>query len=170
MKKFFLLSLLVFLFYTTLPVGSNPSPDAALSKRKHPKKPSPSHPSPETVARNKKFINQHVDAGMAASKCDREINKRRISKTGGSECKDANTFILATTNYINPVCNKAGTPYNGSASLRISNQPFPVVNCFAKREGKHLPKCIYDGKKSTVRIVLGCEEGLPVHYEKGVKE
>lgn len=168
--KFFLLSTLVFLFYTTLSVGGNPSPDASHSRRKHPRKPSPPRPSPETLARYRKFINQHVDAKMAASKCAGVINSRRISKTGGSECKEANTFILATTNHINPVCDKAGTPYQGSADLRISNQPFPVVNCNAKREGKHLPKCVYDGNKATVRIVLGCKEGLPVHYEKGVKE
>ncbi|XP_076145802.1 ribonuclease-like 3 [Alosa pseudoharengus] len=171
MKTFLMLcvlSVLVFLFYTTHSVKGNPSSEPALSKPKHPKNPSPPQPSPETLTHYKKFINQHVDSKMAPNKCDREINGRHIAKTGGNKCKDANTFILEATNYIIAVCNKAGTPYQGRANLRISNQPFRVVNCVSKREGKHLPRCIYDGKSATKRIVLGCKEGYPVHYETGV--
>ena len=167
--KLCLLSFLVLLLYTTLSVSGNPSPEAALSKRKHPKKPSPPRPSPETLARFKKFINQHVDAKMAANKCDGEVNGRRISKTDSSECKDANTFILATTNHIKPICDKAGKPYSENSTLRISNKPFPVVNCEAKKEGKRVPNSVYNGKAATVCIVISCAQGYPVHYEKGVR-
>lgn len=146
--KLFLSSILVLLFCVTCSVRSNPSPSV--------------------LARYKKFINQHVAAKMTANKCDSVINGRDISETGSSKCKETNTFILATTNYINPICDKAGVPYQGNPKLRISNKPFPIVNCKAKKEGKYLPNCVYNGKTTTVRIVIGCEEGFPVHYETAV--
>ena len=147
--KLHLLSFLVLLCYTTLSVSGNPSP--------------------RTVARYKKFITQHVDAKMAANKCDREVNGRHISKTYSDVCKPINTFIQANINHIKTICDKAGKPYLGKRNLRISNQPFPVVNCNAKKGGKRLPNCVYKGKAATVYIVIACEEGVPVHYEKGVR-
>lgn len=105
---------------------------------------------------------------MTENKCDEVINKLKISETDSKACKEMNTFILATTNLIKPVCDKAGEPYKGNANLRISTKPFPVINCRAKKEGKRLPNCMYRGKKATVHIVIGCEEGFPVHYDTGV--
>ena len=147
--KLRLLSFLVLLFYTTLSVSGKTSP--------------------ETLARYRKFINQHVDAKMAANNCDREVNRRQIFDINTGACKDTNTFILATTNHIKPICDKAGKPYPGERNLRISNQPFPVVNCEAKRKGKRVPNCVYNGKAATVYIVISCEEGYPVHYDHGRK-
>ena len=148
--KLHLLSFLVLLCYTTLSVSGNPSP--------------------RTVARYKKFINQHVfDGKMTANECDKEVNGRHISKTYSDVCKPINTFIQANINHIKTICDKAGKPYLGKRNLRISNQPFPVVNCNAKKDGKRLPNCAYKGNAATVRIVIACEEGVPVHYEKGVR-
>ncbi|KAL2079152.1 hypothetical protein ACEWY4_024896 [Coilia grayii] len=162
--KLCLLFLLVLLVYANLSVKADRSPNATFSKLKRAHEPS-SQPSNLTIARYRKFINQHVDKKMTAKDCNVEINKRDISEADSNLCKKENTFILATTEHIKPVCGKAGQPYQGHANLRISNQPFPVVNCKSKREGKHLSNCEYRG---TVRIVLGCAEGFPVHYDKGV--
>lgn len=105
---------------------------------------------------------------MKDDKCDNVINKLKISETDSKDCKEINTFILATTDLIKPVCGKAGEPYKGNANLRISTKTFHVINCKAKKEGKRLPNCMYGGKKATVRIVIACEGEFPVHYHTGV--
>ena len=148
--KLHLLSFLVFLCYTTLSVRVN---------------------AEGTDDRYRKFNKQHVNAGITYDKCDEVMNdeKKQISKTADGTCKEENTFIQATTSDIDKVCDKAGAPYDNSATLRISNQPFPVITCKTKPEGKRYPHCQYRGSQPlTVYIVIGCEEGRPVHYAKGV--
>ncbi|XP_056109200.1 ribonuclease-like 3 [Rhinichthys klamathensis goyatoka] len=119
---------------------------------------------PQIKPRYQKFLNQHLGPDMNKQKCTSEIKKRDITAiTGG--CKDVNTFIQANKNQINTVCGKGGTPQGGN--LFKSNQPFPVITC-KLQSGERPPKCEYrKGKKSTRYIVLGCEQGWPVHYEGG---
>ncbi|XP_063042897.1 ribonuclease-like 3 [Engraulis encrasicolus] len=170
MTAFFKLCLMFLLVYATLSAKTDPSSNTTVSTSIHPDRPSPRpRPSADTIRRYRKFINQHVDQNMVAKRCNDEINCRKISVSDDNkECKEANTFILATTNHINVVCNKAGTPYKGRANLRKSNQPFWVVNCKADVQGRRLPRCSYKGGTARVYVVLDCAEGYPVHYETGV--
>ncbi|XP_020773324.1 ribonuclease-like 3 [Boleophthalmus pectinirostris] len=117
--------------------------------------------------RYKKFINQHVKQGMSRTRCDAVMGDRRITETNSNECKETNTFIDAGTNEINRVCNRAGAPYQNSARLRVSNQPFPLVIC-SRRRNKYYPHCQYRGSSTTRYIVIECENGFPVHFERDV--
>ncbi|XP_051731576.1 ribonuclease-like 3 [Ctenopharyngodon idella] len=111
-----------------------------------------------------KFLNQHFGPDMNEQKCTSEIRNKKITGTDNS-CKDVNTFIKANSDNIKAVCGKAGTPQGGN--LFKSNQPFPVIICKLKSGERH-PKCEYRGVKDTRYIVLGCEEGWPVHYDKDI--
>ncbi|XP_056304012.1 ribonuclease-like 3 [Danio aesculapii] len=119
---------------------------------------------PDVAPRYQKFLRQHVDPDMSVQKCDSEMRERGITAGSGNDCKEINTLIQANKRVIKDVCGKAGTPKN---NLFISNQPFPVVTCILKSGERH-PRCQYQGKRSTRYIVLGCDKGWPVHYEKGI--
>ncbi|KAJ0002793.1 hypothetical protein NQD34_007942 [Periophthalmus magnuspinnatus] len=119
--------------------------------------------------RYKKFINQHVNQGMSRTRCDAVMRSRKITVTNSTQCKGTNTFISAGAKEIKKVCNAAGKPYKNSHNLRVSNQPFPIVIC--KQKGNHrYPKCEYRGRSATRYIVIGCEDGLPVHFERDVRD
>lgn len=117
--------------------------------------------------RYEKFINQHIKAGMSVNRCDAEINDRRISKTGSDECKETNTFILSTTDPVQAICGKAGVPYDGG--MTKSTTPFPVVICSLRNSGARLPSCEYRGRSSTSYIVIRCDHGFPVHFDRDIK-
>eukprot|EP00064_Thunnus_orientalis_P024370 superscaffoldBa00010346_g24660 len=120
---------------------------------------------PEAVSeRYRKFINQHINADMSINKCDKEINKLKITKTGSNECKETNTFILATTNLVKSVCKDAGEPYN---NLMKSTKPFPIIVCKLKG-GQRRPHCEYRGQSRTRRIAIACEDGFPVHFDRDI--
>ncbi|CAL9695210.1 unnamed protein product [Knipowitschia caucasica] len=117
------------------------------------------------VDRYRNFINQHVNQGMSRTRCAEVMRTRRITAENNN-CKQTNTFISSTTNAIKAVCGNAGTPYKNSANLRKSLQPFPVINC--EQSGTHRPpRCEYRGRSQTVYVVLGCQDGYPVHYDRG---
>uniref|UniRef100_A0A8C9R328 Ribonuclease A-domain domain-containing protein n=1 Tax=Scleropages formosus TaxID=113540 RepID=A0A8C9R328_SCLFO len=114
----------------------------------------------------KEFLRQHHDTKMTVSRCDSTIKKRKIygNETTHS-CKKVNTFVVsATKNQLKAVCDKAGSPYG--EGLRISNQPFFVITC-TLMGGSDRPPCEYRGNKSTRKIVISCENKLPVHYDEG---
>lgn len=118
--------------------------------------------------RYEKFLNQHLGPHVNEHACDREIGRRKIIASGTANgCKEVNTFIQTYTDKINTVCGDGGTPQMNNRNLSMSNQPFPVVTCKLK-SGQRRPNCQYRGKKSTRYIVLGCEEGWPVHYDEGI--
>lgn len=119
---------------------------------------------PDVVPRYQKFLRQHVDPDMSVQKCDSEILNREITTGPGNDCKEVNTFIQANKNNVKAVCGKAGTP---EKNLFKSNQPFPVITCKLTSGERH-PNCKYRGRSSTRCIVLGCDNGWPVHYDEGI--
>uniref|UniRef100_A0A3B3R4H7 Ribonuclease A-domain domain-containing protein n=1 Tax=Paramormyrops kingsleyae TaxID=1676925 RepID=A0A3B3R4H7_9TELE len=117
--------------------------------------------------RYQKFLRQHFDTNMAVEKCDSEMAKRKIyGNENTHSCKQVNTFIVAgNKNDIKNVCDKAGSPYRGN--LTISNKSFHVITCDLNG-GSGRPPCEYRGHSSTRKIVIGCENKFPVHYEEGI--
>ncbi|XP_069506079.1 ribonuclease-like [Ambystoma mexicanum] len=84
-----------------------------------------------------------------------------------TKCKETNTFIHAPKKTITSVCSNGGKPYQGSANLRVSNAPFSVTTCKIKGNSvTHL--CEYKAKSYTRKIVIGCENGFPTHYDEGI--
>ncbi|MED6237358.1 hypothetical protein ATANTOWER_023434 [Ataeniobius toweri] len=120
---------------------------------------------PAVIARYRKFINQHINAGMSHTRCDAVISQRGISETATNACKDTNTFIRATTNLVRPICGSAGQPYG---RMTISLQPFDVVVCTLKNQGARPPRCQYRGTSRTRRIAVSCEQGYPVHLDRDI--
>lgn len=110
------------------------------------------------------FINQHINNRMSVSRCDDVIRNRHITMPNSNSCKETNTFILATTNLIKAVCDRAGVPYG---TLTKSTQPFPVIVCRLRNEGRH-PHCEYRGRSSTSYIAISCENGFPVHFGRDI--
>uniref|UniRef100_A0A3B3R1E5 Ribonuclease A-domain domain-containing protein n=1 Tax=Paramormyrops kingsleyae TaxID=1676925 RepID=A0A3B3R1E5_9TELE len=125
---------------------------------------------PEDVKhRYEKFMNQHFEKSMTVQKCDRTINFKdiyQLDSRGNKLCKDTNSFIYSSSasDIIN-ICDNAGKRYKNT-DFRISLQPFPIITC-SNGSGRY-PKCQYRGHNSNRYIVIGCAEGWPVHYEKGV--
>lgn len=120
------------------------------------------HGQPEHIrARYQKFLNQHLAPFVNREMCTDVIRNRNIvSETGG--CKPVNTFIQANENQITAVCGRNNRLNN---NLFQNNQRFSLVTC-SLRSGQW-PNCVYDtGRLSTLYIVLACEQGLPVHYER----
>uniref|UniRef100_A0A3B3SED1 Ribonuclease A-domain domain-containing protein n=1 Tax=Paramormyrops kingsleyae TaxID=1676925 RepID=A0A3B3SED1_9TELE len=119
--------------------------------------------------RYQKFLRQHFDRDMAVKKCGSEMDKRKIyGDEHTHSCKKVNTFIVCDSkNLINDVCDKAGSPYPKNPQLRISNKPFHVITCKMMGGSDRRP-CEYRGDSSTRKIVIGCENKLPVHYEEGI--
>ncbi|XP_057205092.1 ribonuclease-like 3 [Triplophysa rosa] len=96
------------------------------------------------------------------------LSKRHITQPNTDNgCKEVNTFILANKDTVRAVCTGGGTIYNKNKDLYMSNQPFAVVTCTLKSGARH-PKCLYRGNKSTRKIVVGCEQGWPTHYDEGI--
>lgn len=122
---------------------------------------------PVTVARYKNFINQHIYGEMTVGKCSDVIRSRQIAIPNTNQCKDTNTFIRATTNLVKDICKKAGEPYRESSNLRISLQPFNIIVCNLRNQARQ-PRCEYRGQDRTRKIVVGCAEGFPVHFEEDV--
>ncbi|KAK9967234.1 hypothetical protein ABG768_001642 [Culter alburnus] len=110
-----------------------------------------------------KFRNQHVDPFMTVNDCTSRIENRDITGTAGA-CKPVNSFIVANEDTIKTVCGRGGTRLRNDRNLFESNQLFFVVKCKIKtsRNGK----CEYLGKGYTRKIVLACDRGWPVHYER----
>lgn len=118
--------------------------------------------------RYEKFLRQHVYGNMNEHICDREIYKRHITKNDTSnECKEVNTFIQANKDTVRAVCTGGGSIYNNIKDLYESQKPFPVIAC-KLRKGDRYPNCVYRGHKSTRRIVVGCADGWPTHYDEGI--
>ncbi|CAK6964721.1 angiogenin-like [Scomber scombrus] len=115
--------------------------------------------------RYRKFIDQHINGQMSATRCDVEIRSRGISKTNSNECKETNTFIRATTKIIKSICGQAGEPYG---EMTKSLQPFDIVVCKLKNQDARQPHCQYRGQTFTRRIAIKCDQGLPVHFDRDI--
>ncbi|GAA6231927.1 angiogenin [Lates japonicus] len=117
------------------------------------------------LPRYRKFIEQHINGQMSANRCDEVIRNRRITKTDSNECKETNTFILATTNLVKPICGQAGEPFG---DMTKSLQPFSIIVCKLKnQQGRH-PNCQYRGQARTRRIAIKCDQGFPVHFDRDI--
>uniref|UniRef100_A0AAY5ED23 Ribonuclease A-domain domain-containing protein n=1 Tax=Electrophorus electricus TaxID=8005 RepID=A0AAY5ED23_ELEEL len=116
----------------------------------------------DVMRRYKHFLRQHVIEDMELNQCDQVINKRNINKCNTNNCKEINTFILATDEQVRAVCSDGGTPKG--RNLYESTKRFPLVICKLKK-GARCPKCEYNGKKSRQTITVACVKGWPVHFE-----
>uniref|UniRef100_A0A3B3RHW0 Ribonuclease A-domain domain-containing protein n=1 Tax=Paramormyrops kingsleyae TaxID=1676925 RepID=A0A3B3RHW0_9TELE len=92
------------------------------------------------------------------------IEGKKIIETNA---KLQNTFIINSKNSIKYVCDKGGEDYceNGKY-FQKSIKHFLVVTCTLKNE--NASHCDYRQQKSSRYIVVACENGFPVHYEKGL--
>ncbi|XP_045885711.1 ribonuclease like 2 isoform X2 [Micropterus dolomieu] len=102
---------------------------------------------------------------MNVNQCDAVIKSRGISITNSNECKETNTFIQAYPDKIKNICGSAGVAYEGM--MTKSTKPFSIVVCTLKRGIRH-PHCQYRGQAYTRYIVIRCEQGLPVHFERDI--
>uniref|UniRef100_A0A3Q3K5K8 Ribonuclease A-domain domain-containing protein n=1 Tax=Monopterus albus TaxID=43700 RepID=A0A3Q3K5K8_MONAL len=113
-------------------------------------------------SRYDKFKNQHIDKDMSPEKCDKVISEKGI-KDAKTNCKNINTFILATIDEVKPICGSAGEPYKDKG-LTLSTKPFKIVVCKLQPQGD----CKYNGQSLTKRIVIACEKDFPVHYDHDI--
>ncbi|XP_068571582.1 angiogenin-like [Cebidichthys violaceus] len=109
----------------------------------------------------RKFINQHINGRMSADRCDQVIGERNI-KINVNDCKEKNTFILATTNHVRAICGQAGEPFG---QMTKSLQPFQIIVCQLRNQGARPPRCQYRGQARTRKIAIRCANGFPVHFE-----
>ncbi|XP_032963891.1 angiogenin [Rhinolophus ferrumequinum] len=123
---------------------------------------------PPTVAQNKDrynhFLSQHYDAqpsGRNGRYCETIMARRRLTKP----CKDINTFIHGTENNIKAICDNNGEPYK--ETLRISKSRFQVTIC-KHAGGSPKPPCRYRATRGFRNIVVGCENGWPVHFDESI--
>ncbi|XP_021045367.1 angiogenin-4-like [Mus pahari] len=122
---------------------------------------------PPTLAENeryKKFLTQHYDA-HPGGRDDRYCNKIMDERELTSPCKEVNTFVHDTKNNIKAICGEKGSPYGDD--LRISNNPFQVTTC-KHSGGSPRPPCEYRASKGFRYIVIGCEDGWPVHFDESI--
>uniref|UniRef100_A0A3Q3MNU2 Ribonuclease A-domain domain-containing protein n=1 Tax=Mastacembelus armatus TaxID=205130 RepID=A0A3Q3MNU2_9TELE len=112
--------------------------------------------------RYRKFINQHLIGQMSSNRCDTVIQQRGITETNSNMCKGRNTFILASTNVVTPICGRAGTPHG---DMTRSTTPFHIIVCTLKNQGARRPHCQYRGQAHTAYVIIKCEQGHPVHFD-----
>ncbi|KAM9714410.1 angiogenin isoform 1-T1 [Dama dama] len=113
--------------------------------------------------RYRHFLTQHYDAkpkGRDDKYCNNIMQNRGLTRP----CKDTNTFIHGNKNDIKAICeDRNGEPYGGN--LRISRSAFQVTTC-KHSGGSSRPPCKYRATKSSRVIVIGCENGWPVHFDE----
>lgn len=118
---------------------------------------------PVTAQDPDNFIKKHIIERMEGEDCDK--NMRQINSNTG-ECKDPNTFILATVEKVNQLCQEIK---NDEKTGKIkSRTTFKIVVC--KDPQGAYPDCDYPyGSKMDRLIIIVCEQGKPVHYVGAVK-
>ncbi|XP_077170531.1 angiogenin-4-like isoform X2 [Paroedura picta] len=112
--------------------------------------------------RYEKFLNQHRDdprSSFHGRYCDTLMRSRDLTKPA---CKEINTFIHGSKRQIRAVCGQGGVQ---DGELVRSRQPFRVTTC-TLRGGSTRPPCEYKENTSPRYIVIGCEDGWPVHYDE----
>lgn len=109
------------------------------------------------------FLNRHHEANPRrrdAIYCKTMMERWKLIS---SPWRDTNTFIHGVKNNIKAICGDKGSPYR--ENLRISTSPFQVTICKHKG-GSPWPPCRYQAMEDSRHIVIGCENGLPVHFEE----
>ncbi|XP_030251614.1 ribonuclease-like [Sparus aurata] len=118
------------------------------------------------LRRYRNFIARHVGQ-VSRDRCDHEMGRRRLTKSSDSNlCRDTNTFIGDSAGRINLICGGAGAPYGGNFTRSL--QPFPITICNLKNENARQPHCQYRGRADTRYLVIQCEQGYPVHFERDI--
>uniref|UniRef100_A0A8C9XBZ3 Ribonuclease A-domain domain-containing protein n=1 Tax=Sander lucioperca TaxID=283035 RepID=A0A8C9XBZ3_SANLU len=113
------------------------------------------------------FTNQHIIEEMNEDDCTNVINGRGIMKDDGS-CKWSNTFIKAPLKAVTNVCETPALKGN----LHRSTTPFDLIYCEQTKENAAKtakpPHCEYEKGRlhDDKKIIIGCEDGIPVHYER----
>ncbi|XP_036932446.1 ribonuclease-like [Acanthopagrus latus] len=120
---------------------------------------------PNVLLHYRNFIERHVGQ-VSQNRCDQEMGSRHLTTTPGSNlCRETNTFIGDTTSRINSICGKAGAPFG---TFTKSLQPFPITICKLRNQNARHPHCQYRGRTDTRYLVIRCEEGVPVHFERDI--
>lgn len=117
---------------------------------------------PRENPRYRNFLNQHHDANPTGHNdryCESMMDRRGLTRP----CKDVNTFIHGNRDSITAVCGPMGDPYR--ENLRISRGNFQVTTC-RHTGGSPRPPCRYRASAGPRRIVIACENGLPVHFDQ----
>ncbi|KAF5898647.1 ribonuclease-like 3, partial [Clarias magur] len=88
------------------------------------------------------FKFKHIMFKMAKSECDKVMNKKKIpnSPDGTKNCKEVNSFIVASDKDVIPVCKDAGKPLGNN--YYESDNPFTVIKCTGNINQKY-PNCEY---------------------------
>ncbi|KAK2856944.1 hypothetical protein Q5P01_005679 [Channa striata] len=117
--------------------------------------------------RYEKFRRQHVIENMTNETCDSVISQKKIYNVDNS-CKITNTFILADAKKVKAICKGKGKVK--ADGFTYSKSKFDVLVCKLKIEELGKPNCQYEGIHRTNRVVVvTCEGGLPVHYQKDIE-
>ncbi|KAM7239859.1 hypothetical protein CapIbe_009354 [Capra ibex] len=113
--------------------------------------------------RYRDFLNKHFDANPRGRN-DRYCNSMMENRHLIRPCKDTNTFIHGNSNNIKAICDdRNGQPYRDN--LRISKSKFQVTTC-KHIGGSPRPPCRYRATAGYRVIVIGCANGLPVHFDE----
>ncbi|XP_069082614.1 sialic acid-binding lectin-like [Pleurodeles waltl] len=121
--------------------------------------------SPASSQSWEQFEKKHIDDSVRGGGnvyCYSEIRNRGITAARG-QCKPKNTFIHSPSNTIKGLC----TGIVGSQYI-TSNNPYYLTHC------EHLslipqempPNCNYMAYNYYKPIMIKCDGGTPVHFEK----
>lgn len=127
--------------------------------------------SPTVRDKYQMFLDRHIRDQMTAKQCTAVMNKRPDLFIRNGSCKKKNTFILDSQKAVIEVCGRQGKRYKlkSHRGLKESLRKFHIVDCTScsRRRGKH-PICQYRGLDHYMYIVIKCENGLPVHFERSL--
>ncbi|XP_076848948.1 ribonuclease-like 3 [Brachyhypopomus gauderio] len=121
--------------------------------------------STDVTVRYKNFLRQHVNKDMDENQCNDVIRSRNITNTKQG-CKEKNTFIRATESDVKAVCSNGVRIQRQGKNLYKSNQTFSLIICKLINVS---PQCKYSGSRSTLKIIVECDHGLPVHYNGDIR-
>uniref|UniRef100_A0A3Q1IJA4 Ribonuclease A-domain domain-containing protein n=1 Tax=Anabas testudineus TaxID=64144 RepID=A0A3Q1IJA4_ANATE len=118
-------------------------------------------------SRYQKFQNQHIIKKMNATNCDDVMQTRNISKGNTNKCKETNTFIIGNIKPVKSICEGKGEPWRNQMTKSLKR--FDIVVCKLKKQKARPARCLYRGKELNMKIIIKCEKGFPVHYDRDIE-
>ncbi|KAL7395467.1 hypothetical protein ABVT39_017333 [Epinephelus coioides] len=112
-----------------------------------------------------RFKEHHIYEKESDPDCDTEIRESKIAYPN-NKCKKNNTFIRAPPDRVKDIC-RNGEPYDG---MTKSRQHFKIVVCTLTNQGASHPHCKHSVETLTKTILIKCEQGFPVHFEKHLED